>query len=80
MCMACAQVIFIHTGAAQGSTEDEQGHTKVNSLYIGRADELDMGSAGDMTRGSVIGGTALVDASLNGKPYPNTITLTRRTK
>ena len=33
-----------------------------------------------VARGCIIGGTALVDGTLAGRPYPNTVTLTQRTK
>jgi maleate cis-trans isomerase len=33
-----------------------------------------------VARGCIIGGTALVDGTLAGRPYPNTVTLNQRTK
>ena len=36
--------------------------------------------APQVARGCIIGGTALVDASIAGRPYPNTVSLTQRTK
>jgi CRP-like cAMP-binding protein len=74
-------VFFIHSGAAHGTATDENGHTTVVSLYTGRDDTDEVApSLSHMTRGCIIGGSALVDASLSGKKYPSTVTLTKRTK
>ena len=49
--------------------------------YVGRS-EADQGdrSLSHMTRGCIIGGTALVDSTINQKPYPNTVKFTKHAK
>ena len=62
--------------------EDENGHTTLVAQYIGRDEPGTATKPGrsDMMRGCIIGGTALVDAHVKGRPYPNRVVLTSRTK
>ena len=79
--------IFLHSGAAQATSGYIVGAGKdgddgeICSLYEGRvrpegfAPELS-----HLTRGCIIGGSALVEPELTGRPYPNTVILTRKAK
>ena len=79
--------MFLHNGSALGTVHDydpEGGSgsgrgSMVTAVYEGRAEPMETKEElAHMTRGCIIGGTALVDAAVVGKPYPNTVTVTVR--
>lgn len=76
-------VMFIMSGAAHAYTE-KNGERKLVYIYEGRytAENAPNASAMDpnLKRGSIIGGTALMEPNLLGEPYPNTVEVTQRAK
>jgi len=74
-----SSVFFLHSGSAHAVVCDAQGHETLVALYNGNADDV-ASVPSHVARGCIIGGTALVDSTLSGRPYPNTVTLTQRAK
>jgi CRP-like cAMP-binding protein len=72
-------VFFLHSGSAQAVARDDKGHETLVALYNGTDQDVAM-LPSHVARGCIIGGTALVDGTLAGRPYPNTVTLNQRTK
>ena len=74
--------MFLHNGSALGTVSDAtNGSQEVTAVYEGRSEPMETkDELSHMTRGCIIGGTALVDQGVGGKPYPNTVTVTRPSK
>lgn len=74
-------VMFIVSGSAQ-SWEEKGGQRKLIGVYEGRtnADHQTPTSRSDITRGCIIGGTALIYPDILGRPYPNSVEARGRLK
>lgn len=78
--------IFLHSGAAQATSGYIGGggvgdDGEICSIYEGRVrPEGFPPELSHLTRGCIIGGSALVEPELTGRPYPNTVAFTRRAK
>ncbi|KAL1502938.1 hypothetical protein AB1Y20_011009 [Prymnesium parvum] len=76
-------VMFLLSGEASAFTKGPG--RRLVYVYEGRHSPDDAPSATtgphlNLRRGSIIGGTALIEPELMGKPYPNTVEVTQRTK
>jgi len=78
-------VMFLLSGTASAYEEKLGSPRKLVYLYEGRCAiedgvQPEVARDPDLTRGSIIGGTALIEPKLLGKPYPNTVEVSTRTK
>ena len=73
----CDNVILLHSGAASAYGLNPEGDLVKLYNYRGRGgSSIDIIPSGQPIRGSVIGGSAIVDPSVLDKPYPSTIVAT----
>lgn len=76
-------VMFIVSGSAQ-SWEDRGGERRLVYMYEGRRADTDGSpsteNSSHLARGCIIGGTALIEPNLMGKPYPNSVEVSTRLK
>ena len=76
-------VMFIVSGSANAWELQESGERKLVYLYQGKRPEGEVAPVSepsDLTRGCIIGGTALIEPDLCGRPYPNAVEVSGRLK